>query len=189
MPATTLGSVNTSDAVVHGKPQAHLYACTQDHWSPVLWSVVCRPPLVEQSNGAIHFLNRHHPRPLHRQNFIGPLSEDLKFCLRHCLDALSSVQPSGISVPTFLQHAPDTPACLRGKVPRDDVIKLGSFAASSPRHCTRRYEAALFIAHEVGEELIYSLQVLGVGRCVPDTCAVGICIGDTPIYFSSVPAM
>jgi hypothetical protein len=27
MPATMLGSVNTSDAVVHGKPHAHLYAC------------------------------------------------------------------------------------------------------------------------------------------------------------------
>ena len=28
MPATTPFSVNTSDAVVHGKPHAHLYACT-----------------------------------------------------------------------------------------------------------------------------------------------------------------
>jgi hypothetical protein len=28
MPATTLGSVNTSDAVAHGTPHAHLYACT-----------------------------------------------------------------------------------------------------------------------------------------------------------------
>jgi hypothetical protein len=34
------------------------------------------------------------------------------------------------------------------------MIELGSFAASSPRHRTRRHEAALCFAHKVGEELI-----------------------------------
>jgi hypothetical protein len=59
---------------------------------------------------------------------------------------------------------------------RDDMIELGSFAASSPRHRTGRHEAALCIAHKAGEELIHAIRVLDVGRCVPDSCAVGTCI-------------
>jgi hypothetical protein len=70
-----------------------------------------------------------------------------------------------------------TRAALWGKVSASDyVIKPGSFVAPSPRHRTRRHQAALCIAHEVGEQLIHPLQVLSVGRRVPNSCATGVCI-------------
>jgi hypothetical protein len=61
-----------------------------------------------------------------------------------------------------------------GKVPGDDVVKLGTLVVPPPRHRAWRHHFTLCVVHEIFKECIHFRHVLGVGLRITYSGTIGI---------------